>query len=95
MKHEPSGLLSDAKPTVDFPRRYAILAVRNEPHAGKPLVQTERRIFKNCSGLDGELALRVAATALPALLVCQEPNLRATARRTGNAVRPTLRRHVL
>src|SRR5450631_3925351 len=38
LKHEPRRLLGNPESAVHLPRTDAILAVRNHPHRGKPLV---------------------------------------------------------
>lgn len=88
VKHEPRGLLSDAQGAGDLARTDTVLAIEDEPHSRKPLVQTEWRIFEDGSNLDGELALGVSGATLPAKLILEEAYFVATAGRTDNAVLP-------
>ena len=94
MEHEPCGFLSHAKRTGDLAGANAILRSGNEPHSGKPFFQTERRILKDGSNLGGELALRVAALALPFLLVLQLSHVLAPTGGAEHALRPAMVNHV-
>jgi hypothetical protein len=51
---------------MKFPRANAILATSQHPESREPLLQRDRRILKDGSDLNGELA--TARTALPTLL---------------------------
>jgi len=55
VKHEPSGLLSDAESTGNFVGANAVLAIRNHPHGQHPFVHAQRGVFKDGSDLEGEL----------------------------------------
>lgn len=88
VNHEPSGLLRDADSAVDFVRTDAVLAVRHHPNCHEPLVQTEGRVLEDGSDLDAELTARVCALTLPLALIRQKGNVRASARRADDAVRP-------
>jgi hypothetical protein len=56
VKHEPSGLLADAKSPMNLPGRYAVFGIGNQPHCRKPLFQTDRGILEDRPDLDGKLA---------------------------------------
>jgi hypothetical protein len=88
MEHEPCGFLSHSKRFRNFATANAILAVKDQPHCRKPLVQTERRVLEDSSNLHRELSPRVAFAALPAQLILQEADTRTAAPWTGNAVLP-------
>ena len=47
MKHEPCGLLRDAKNAVDFVRTNSVLRAPDQPHGGKPLRQGNRTFFED------------------------------------------------
>ena len=66
MENKPCGLLSDAQVTRYFVGANSVLAVHQHPKRGKPLVEGDRGIFKDCAHLDGELL--GAFLALPPLL---------------------------
>ncbi len=83
LQHKPRGLLRHAKRAMQFVRANAIFAVGREPHGGKPLIQTNRRIFKDRPDLGGKLLLRMWGAAFPNLRVFKERHLvRITARTT-------------
>src|ERR1019366_10142612 len=65
MEHEPSRLLSDPHVLSDLTTAHAVLAIQDHPHGGEPLVERDRRILHDGSGLDGELALGMMFRALP------------------------------
>ena len=81
--HEPCGLLSHADGPGDLVAADAVLAVHYLPHGEQPFVQAERRILKDGSGLESELAQRVFAAALPAVVLRLEQNFLAAAPRTA------------
>ena len=56
-----ADFLGDAEIAADFVAGNTVLAVHEQPHCSEPLVQTERRILKDSSDLDGELRLGVLA----------------------------------
>src|SRR6185369_11811975 len=60
LKHEPSGFLSDADGSMNLIRANAVLARGNHPDRHQPLVQTERRVFKDRSDFRAELSLCVS-----------------------------------
>src|SRR5579863_6332204 len=49
MQHEPCRLLSDANILRQFVTADSVLAVRQKPHGGKPLLQGDRGILKDGS----------------------------------------------
>jgi len=63
--HVPCAFLSDAERTRHLVTGHAVLGVRHQPHCRQPLVQTNSRVLKDRSDLDGKLALGVAGLALP------------------------------
>jgi len=89
VKHEPCGLLSDAKSAAHFIRTDTVLAIGNHPDSDKPFVQTNRRILKDGSNLDGKLPMMMNSLALPFALVFEEHNIIPFASGAGNnAIRP-------
>src|SRR5208283_2066683 len=92
--HEPCSLLGDTKSAVNLPRANAVLAVSDQPHCGKPLIETERRILEDGSHLHRELPPFMPIAALPAPLVFEESDSGAPTDRTYNAVRPAFRHNV-
>lgn len=95
VEHEPCGLLTDSQSSVEFPRRNTILGVSEKPHGRKPLVQAQRRVFKDSASLDRELTFRVMTTALPALMLRHEADTLASAGGASDAVGPALRRKIV
>jgi hypothetical protein len=92
MEHEPSSFLTDSECPMEFPGGDPVLGISKQPHGWKPLVQAERRVLKDGSDLDGELALWVVTTALPAIVLVGKRHLCATAGRALHyAVRPAFR----
>jgi hypothetical protein len=65
VEHVPCTLLGDSKRAVEFPRTNAVLHIGLHPDCGKPLVETQRRIFHDGSDFNGKLSLGVTALALP------------------------------
>ena len=95
MQHEPCRLLSDLEVASNFITADAVLAVREHPCCGKPLVQANRGILKDSPNLDGELALGVMASTLPSAPRGIEANLLRSATGTRNALRPSPYRKVV
>jgi hypothetical protein len=89
MKHEPRGFLSNANGAVNLPRANPILAIRDKPHSGEPLIQSERRILEDGSGFNRELAPVVALVALPTVVFLLEGHVVASATRTDDTFTPT------
>jgi len=95
MQHEPRGFLSDPKSAANFITGDSVLGIRDEPHARKPLVESQRGILKDRANLDGELPLGMMGAALPAKLILEEANLVAPAGRARhNAIGPAAFRDV-
>jgi hypothetical protein len=88
LQHEPRGLLRNTNRAMQFIRANAVLAVSGEPHGREPLVQTDRRIFKDRSDLGGKLLLWMCRAAFPDLRVLKERHLVRTAARAGHTFRP-------
>src|SRR5882762_9218608 len=95
VKHEPCRLLSDAQGAGNLAGANAVLRSGDNPDSGKPLIQTERGILEDRSHLRGELALGMAALALPFLLGCKVGNILASACGALDAFGPTVNNHVL
>jgi hypothetical protein len=89
--HEPCGFLSHPDCAVDFVGTHTVFAIDNLPHSSQPLVQTERRVFKDRSSLRSELTVVMARTALPAIVLGKERDILAPASRTGDTFRPAPR----
>ena len=75
MRHEPRGFLGNAKISADLIGTHAIFATGKQPYCGKPLIQTKRRILEYSSDLNGKLAMRMYALALPFSLIGQKYNI--------------------
>src|SRR5207249_1587323 len=74
---------------------YGSLAIGNHPGCEKPLVNTDRRIFKDCPDLDRELPLCVSAFALECLLRFHKTHVIASTGRANNlAIWPALRNKI-
>jgi hypothetical protein len=94
VKHEPCGLLSNAKSTGQFARANAILGTTNYPDGGEPLIQSERRVLKDGSHLGSELPFDMGALALPFLLTRQPSNINATTGGASDPIGPAVSDHV-
>lgn len=92
--HMPRALLSDSQRAVDLPRGNAVLHTGLHPDRYKPLVQTERRVFHDGSDLRAELGLRMPRLALPHATRCNKANIRRSASRADNAIRPATRNQI-
>jgi hypothetical protein len=88
VEHKPSGFLSDIKSAGNFARANTIFAIEDQPHCGQPLIQAERRLFKNGADLNRELPLRMPRAALPAELILEKADFLGAASRAHNAVFP-------
>ena len=88
VKHEPSCLLSDTETSGDFVGTNAILGISNHPDSGKPLVQTDRAILKDCANLDRELLLGMMFFTFPYSTSGYKSDICASASRASHAVRP-------
>ena len=89
MKEKPSGLLCHAKVTDDFIRRDTVFAVPYKPYRDQPLVQPNRGIFKDRSGLRRELLAAFLVLALEDKARCEESDFAALAVGSDNAFGPT------
>src|SRR5439155_26047610 len=85
MQHEPSGFLGHSQIAGNFVATDSVLAVGEHPRSSEPLVQSNRRILKDGSDLDGELALCMMAAALPQATVWIELYLLRVARQADHA----------
>src|ERR1700722_13551545 len=65
MQHEPCRLLGDLHVTRNLVTAHAVLAVRNHPSCGHPLVEWNSRIFHDGPDLHRELSFRMVRAALP------------------------------
>src|SRR5579871_1295517 len=96
LQHEPSRLLGDAQPPMDFVGRNAVLAANDHPCRRKPLFERNRGILKDrtrfkCEGWHGMLRV-----ALPSATLGQIGNVVGTAVRAfNNAIRPAQFHHEL
>ena len=63
LQHKPCRFLGNTKRAVNLHAGNAVLAIDQDPKSSHPLVQSERRIFKN--GADLQRELLIAATAQP------------------------------
>lgn len=82
MIHEPRGLLGDAKIAMHFVAADSVLAIHDEPHGRKPLVQAERRILKDGSGFEAGAWTIMLRIALPDASVGEISDVLGTAMRT-------------
>jgi len=87
--HEPRRLLCDAKIPCDLIAADSVLTVRNKPHGRKPLIKTNRRLFKDRAVLNRELLSRVFVAALPPTLIGQIENVVEPAGWAFNTIGPT------
>src|SRR5207245_6388083 len=69
VEHKPRGFLSDIKCPRHFTTTNTVLAIQNQPHCRKPLIQTERRLLEDSPDLHRELPFRMPIAALPAELI--------------------------
>ena len=88
VKHEPSCFLSNAERPRQFARANAVLCVHDQPSSRQPLVQAQRRIFKDRSDLHAEL-LFASATIPDAAGKHQIADLSRTATGARNTLGPT------
>ena len=93
MNHADFWVIADG--AVNFVGTDAVLAVHNLPHGHQPLVQTDRGIFHDGSGLQRELGGVVLLAAVPAVVLLQEQDVLAAAARAGDAIRPAARYQIL
>jgi hypothetical protein len=88
VKHKPRGLLSHAQRPRDLATANTILSIQDQPHCRKPLIQTNRGIFKNGSDFNRELALGVMDAALPSKLIFEEANFVTATCQTNHTISP-------
>lgn len=88
MEHKPSSLLCNAKVAGDFVGTDSVLAVGDDPHCGKPLVEIDGGVFKDGSDLSGELFTRMLVLALPCPTRGNEANVSTVASGARNAIGP-------
>jgi len=93
VKHEPCGLLGDAKSACHFIGTHTVLAVRNHPHGDEPLVERQRGILKDGADLHAELFLRVLLFTFPHSASGDKANVSAATGGAGNAIGPAPRNH--
>ena len=79
---------------MNLPRANPIFAIHNQPHRGKPFIQTYRRIFKNSSSLESELWRRMLLSAMPTIVFFEEQNILASTARTDHSVGPATSDHI-
>ena len=65
-----------------------VLAISNLPNGWQPLIESERRILKDSSDLDAELAFGMPSLALPNAPFRNETDFIGAASRTTDAIRP-------
>src|SRR6266700_112774 len=95
MEHEPCGLLSHTKSTVNLPGTNPVLTVGDEPNRWHPFFEWQRRILHHSAHLDRELAQGMSIAALPAALIRQESDRSAPTSRTDHyTIRPSFRGQV-
>jgi hypothetical protein len=96
VKHEPCRLLCHLEIASNLVAADTVLAVGDEPHCGKPLVETYCRIFHDGSDLDRELTLRMVAGTLPSAALLAEFHAVGTTRRAYDlAAWPAAKRQVV
>jgi len=93
LKHEPCGLLSDAKSAAYFVRTDSVLAVGKHPHSDKPLVQWQSRVLENGANLDGELFAGVLTLAFPHPASRNESHIVSATSGALDAIGPAPRNH--
>jgi hypothetical protein len=89
MIHKPCGLLSDAEIPRHFARANTVFAIDYQPHCAQPFIETDGRILKDSSDLQGELSLSVLAIAFIAVHALKVGDVIRTAVRAARlAIRP-------
>ena len=94
LEHEPCGFLRYLHVAGDLVGTDAILAVRNQPDSRQPLIQADRRVFKDGPDLDGELLAALPVLTFPDSSAFQESNGFRIAVMAGDAIGPTNRDQV-
>jgi hypothetical protein len=94
VKHEPCGLLSDAKSAGHFVGTDSVLTICDHPNCDEPLVEWQSGIFHDGSDFDGELPVVMDVLALPLPLIFKEHGiLTATGGANDNTIRPAELNH--
>src|SRR5438105_524021 len=89
MQHEPCGFLCDSKSAMQFITANSVFAVHYQPHGGKPLLKSNRRILEHCANLERELLFRMVTIAAVEPRILKVGHLvRATVGAAHLAVRP-------
>ena len=79
---------------MQFIARNPILAVREKPESGQPLLKADRGIFHHGASLESELGRIMLGAAMPAVVLLKEQNILRSAARAYNAIGPALSHHV-
>jgi hypothetical protein len=88
LKHKPARFLSDSGSPRDFVGTNSVLAVSQHPHSEKPLIESDRRVFKDSPDFDAELGFRMPSLALPETARSDERHFLGPTGRTYNSVLP-------
>jgi hypothetical protein len=92
---KPGSLLGDPNGARNFITADSILAIDYLPDRGKPLIQTNGRLFIYSPGLQSELAISMASAALKAAILRLVEDIGASTLGAGYAVRPAPRYEIL
>ena len=96
VKHEPCGLLGDAKPAMDFIAAHTVFAVDDEPCGREPLFQWQGGVLEDRPGFQGKRWLRVPHVAFPNARLGKPSNPLGAALGTfHDAIRPAQLHHEL
>jgi hypothetical protein len=96
MEHKPRRLLGYTKPAMNFVARDTVLAGNNQPCRREPLLQRNRAVLENGSGLECERGAFMLRVALPHASLGKPRNVIRTAARAGyDAIRPAKFNHEL
>jgi hypothetical protein len=96
MQHEPCRLLINSHVLGNLATADAVLAVKDHPHGGEPLVQRDRGVLHDGPDLDGELAFGMVFWTLPSTPLGVKTDLLGPATGTNDlAVRPSPYRQVI
>lgn len=89
LKHEPSGFLCDTQIAVKLVGTNTVLTTNQQPSRRKPLPKWNRRVLKDCSGLQRERRFRMVRIALPHTSL-RKPRYvcRSAHRALNSAIRP-------
>ena len=89
VQHKPCGFLGDIKIAGEFAATDAILAIREQPQGGEPLIKADSGILAYTPNLHGELPL--GATGWPLLDLTVKPLQKALPPALSNLLRPNLK----